>query len=113
MSVPIVESAAARPGGAADAVVDGMSVRGMAAVSALDVLHEIADVVGPARALGAWSTAAVETGAHGMALDFDQLQAVGRWLVANSSDQALRMAARSALARLRVQQVLAKAEGWA
>ena len=86
--------------------VDGAAARGLAQPTALDWLTELARVLGPERALAAWSPAALATGCHGMLLTPDQLGTLGQWLVDNSTEAAVRMAARSCLARLRTYRVL-------
>ena len=91
---------------AAAAPVTGAARRGLERPTMVSWLQEIAAVVGPQRALEAWSAAALATGRHGTALDCDQLEEVGAWIVRNSADAPLRMAVRSCAVRLRTYRVL-------
>ena len=91
--------------------VDGAGLRGLQRPTVVEWLQEIAAVVGPQQALHAWTSAAVATGHHGMALDVAQMEQTGQWLVEHAREAPLRMAARSCLVRLRTYRVLAKATG--
>ncbi|NAZ88232.1 hypothetical protein [Kineococcus indalonis] len=85
--------------------------RGLARPTVVDWLEEVAGVVGPQRALLAWSGAARATGLHGMALTTEQMRVVGERVAADATDPRLRLAVRSCLLRLRVHAALETTEG--
>jgi hypothetical protein len=96
-----------------DETPSGAVTRGLARPDVTGWLHEIAAVVGPQRALLAWSRAASATSLHGMSLTPDQLAAVGERLLEDADDAALRVAVRSCLVRLRVWRTLERTRGGA
>ncbi|WP_432541969.1 hypothetical protein [Kineococcus sp. SYSU DK002] len=69
-------------------------------------LRRLAEVSSPEQALQVWNGAALATGCLGMDLEPRQLQVLGQWLVEHCDDQPIRMAVRSCLVRLHVQQAM-------